>query len=53
MYERSNPYQEFVAGGMLDMTHCHYEQFDERTTRITGPEFVPAEVMRVKLEGSG
>ena len=53
MYERSNPYQEFVAGGMLDMTHCHYEQFDERTTRITGPQFVPAEVMRVKLEGSG
>ena len=38
---------------MLDMTHCHYEQFDERTTRITGPRFVPAEVMRVKLEGSG
>jgi hypothetical protein len=53
MYERSNPYQEFVAGGMLDMTHCRYEQFDERTTRITGPRFVPAEVMRVKLEGSG
>jgi hypothetical protein len=53
MYERSNPYREFVAGGMLDMTHCRYEQFDERTTRITGPRFVPAEVMRVKLEGSG
>src|SRR3990167_1472243 len=53
MYERSNPYQEFVAGGMLDMTHCRYEQFDERTTRITGPRFVPADRMRVKLEGSG
>lgn len=53
MYERSNPYQEFVAGGMLDMTHCRYEQFDERTTRITGPRFVPADVTRVKLEGSG
>ncbi len=53
MYERSNPYQEFVAGGMLDMTHCRYEQFDDRTTRITGPRFIPADVMRVKLEGSG
>ena len=40
MYERSNPYYEFVAGGTLDMTDCHYEQFDERTTRITGPRFV-------------
>ena len=53
MYERSNPYQEFVAGGMLDMAHCRYEQFDEKTTRITGPRFVPAGTMRVKLEGSG
>lgn len=53
MYERSNPFEEFVAGGMLDMTNCHYEQFSERTTRITGPRFVPLEKMRVKLEGSG
>ena len=35
------------------MTPCRYEQFDERTTRITGPRFVPADVTRVKLEGSG
>lgn len=53
MYERSNPYFEYVAGGMLDMTHCRYEQLDEKTTRISGPAFVPAEKVRVKLEGSG
>ncbi|WP_114970644.1 acyclic terpene utilization AtuA family protein [Rhodoferax ferrireducens] len=53
MYERSNPYEEFFAGGKLDMTHCHYEQLDERTTRITGSRFVPAEKVRVKLEGAG
>lgn len=53
MYERSNPYHEFVAGGMLDMTNCHYEQVSEKTTRVTGMEFVPAEELRVKLEGSG
>lgn len=53
MYERSNPYFEYVAGGMLDMTNCHYEQFDERTTRVTGPRFEKAEKVRVKLEGSG
>lgn len=53
MYERSNPYDEFFAGGRLDMRHCHYEQFDERTTRITGSRFVPSEKIRVKLEGSG
>ena len=53
MYERSNPFHEFVAGGMLDMTHCHYDQIAEKTTRVTGMEFVPAEEFRVKLEGSG
>ncbi len=53
MYERSNPFYEYVAGGMLDMTNCVYEQFDPKTTRITGPKFVPAEEFRVKLEGAG
>lgn len=54
MYERSNPFYEYFAGGMLDMTDCKYEQFDEKTTRITGQEYVPIEGdIKVKLEGSG
>ena len=54
MYERSNPYYEYFAGGMLDMTNCKYEQIDEKTTRITGQKFVPIEGdIKVKLEGSG
>ncbi len=53
MYERSNPFHEFVAGGMLDMTDCHYDQVADKTTRVTGMEFVPADQFRVKLEGSG
>lgn len=52
MYERSNPNYEYVAGGMLDMSQCHYEQISEKTTRVTGPRFVPAERVRVKLEGA-
>ena len=53
MYERSNPFFEYVLGGMLDMTRCRYEQYDERTTRVTGPVFIPASELRVKLEGAG
>ncbi|WP_289042582.1 acyclic terpene utilization AtuA family protein [uncultured Aliiroseovarius sp.] len=53
MYERSNPYHEYVAGGLLDMTDCRYEQVSEKTTRVTGMRFVPADEFRVKLEGSG
>ncbi|MGI9952072.1 acyclic terpene utilization AtuA family protein [Moorellaceae bacterium AZ2] len=53
MYERSNPYYEYVLGGMLDMSECRYEQYDEKTCRITGPRFIPSPELRVKLEGSG
>ena len=54
MYERANPYYEYVAGGMLDMTNCKYEQYDEKTTKVTGPVFVPSNgKIKVKLEGSG
>ena len=53
MYERSNPFHEYFLGGHIDMRDCHYEQYDERTVRITGPRFVAAAELRVKLEGSG
>ena len=53
MYERSNPYEEFFAGGKLDMSQCRYEQLNERTTRITGSRFLPDQRVRVKLEGAG
>jgi hypothetical protein len=53
MYERANPFYEHFLGGHLDMSQCRYEQYDERTVRVTGPKYVPASELRVKLEGSG
>ncbi len=53
MYERTNPYREYVAGGYIDMTHCRYEQVGPRTTRASGQVFVADPVCRVKLEGAG
>jgi hypothetical protein len=53
MYERSSPLREYVAGGYVDMSHCRYEQFDDRTTRASGPTFVKSERYMVKLEGAG
>ena len=52
MYERSNPYFEYVAGGTLDMSECRYEQIAEKTTRVTGATFTTAAEFRVKLEGA-
>src|ERR1700751_272898 len=53
MYERANPFYEHFVGGHIDMSRCHYEQYDERTVRITGSRYVPAPELRVKLEGAG
>ena len=53
MYERASPFYEYFLGGHIDMSRCHYEQYDERTVRITGPEYVAAPELRVKLEGAG
>lgn len=52
MYERANPFYEHALGGTLDMRECRYEQFDERTCRITGARWAPAAELRVKLEGA-
>lgn len=53
MYERAHPFIEYVAGGMLDMAGCRYTQIGQKTTRVTGPQFVPAAEYKIKLEGSG
>jgi hypothetical protein len=54
MYERTNPYFEHFAGGTLDMTNCSYTQLDEKTTRVTGAQFIPvSDKIKVKLEGAG
>src|SRR6266850_3276039 len=53
MYERANPFYEHFLGGHIDMRDCRYEQYDEHTVRITGPHYVPAAELRVKLEGAG
>jgi hypothetical protein len=53
MYERPNPFYEYFLGGHIDMSECRYQQYDERTTRITGPKYAPATQLRAKLEGAG
>lgn len=53
MYERANPFYEYFLGGHIDMRRCRYEQYDERTVRVTGPKYLPASELRVKLEGAG
>lgn len=52
MYERESPFYEYAVGGMLDVRECEFEQFDERTCRISGAKWVPSKELRVKIEGA-
>lgn len=53
MYEREDPYREYVAGGYVEMSQCEYTQVDSKTTKVTGARFVESDVCAVKLEGAG
>lgn len=53
MYERRDPFREYVASGYVDMSNVRYEQWDEKTARATGARFVPSATPMVKLEGAG
>ena len=52
LYEKSNPEKLPGPGGILDLTACSFEQFDENTTIVKGSKFVPSDKYTVKLEGA-
>jgi len=50
-YERPSPHREENPGGALDITEAKYEQYDERTVRVTGSRWIPSPYT-LKLEGA-
>lgn len=53
MYERMNPYEERIPGGVLDMRSLRFEQVTQRSTRVTGGRWNPDDTYSVKVEGAG
>jgi hypothetical protein len=51
LYENPNPYFIYEPLGYLDTTDCEYQQYDERTVKVTGSHFVHSDTYTVKLEG--
>ena len=52
LYEKSNPYALPGPGGLLDLTETVFEQATDRSVRVSGSRFVPAEEYTVKIEGA-
>lgn len=51
LYENGDPYLHTECSGILDLTDCSYEQFDETSVRVRGSAFRP-KPFTVKLEGA-
>jgi hypothetical protein len=52
LYEQSDPDRIAEPEGVLLVRSAHYEAIDERRTRVSGAEWIPAAHPTVKLEGS-
>lgn len=52
LYENADPFHLYEPGGMLDTEDARYEPVDDRSVRVSGSRFVPAERYSIKLEGA-
>ncbi len=52
LYEKTNPYLLPGPGGVLDLRETTFTQLDERTVKVAGSKFVPADPYTIKLEGA-
>lgn len=49
-YERPDPFYEDNPGGSIDISKAKYEQYDERTVKVSGARWIPARYA-LKIEG--
>ncbi|MFG2886739.1 acyclic terpene utilization AtuA family protein [Streptomyces sp. NPDC048297] len=52
LYENADPFHIAEPSGVLDTTDATYEAVDERTVRVRGARYVPADGYTNKLEGA-
>jgi hypothetical protein len=50
-YERPDPTLELNPGGALDLSGAKYEQYDDRTVKVSGSHWIPR-LYTVKVEGA-
>lgn len=51
LYEKADPYNLHLPGGSLDLHQTRFEQYDERTVRVSGTQFIRSPQNTIKLEG--
>jgi hypothetical protein len=52
LYEQSDPYVIIEPEGRVDLRTARYEALDDRRTRVSGANWIPAQEVTVKIEGA-
>lgn len=52
LYEKSHPWLLPGPGGILDLSNCAFEQYDDRRVKVSGSKFIPSQQYTIKLEGA-
>ncbi|HWE70771.1 MAG TPA: acyclic terpene utilization AtuA family protein [Acidimicrobiales bacterium] len=52
MHENPDPFAIVQPSGAIAAGDAHYEQLDDRTVRVTGSRFEPADCPSIKIEGA-
>lgn len=52
LYEKSHPYLLPGPGGILDVSEAVFQQYDDRSVKVTNSKFIPSKEYTIKLEGA-
>jgi hypothetical protein len=52
LYEKSSPLHIIGPEGVVDVTKCKFEQYDERAVKVSGSILKKSDVINIKLEGA-
>lgn len=52
LYESANPYYTAFPSGTLDTSDCTFTAIDDRSVKVTGATWIPAQRYTIKLEGA-
>lgn len=52
LYEKSSPLHIIGPEGVVDITGCIFEQYNERAVKVTGSKLIGSKQISIKLEGA-
>ncbi len=52
LYEKSSPLHIIGPEGVVDITGCRFEQYNERAVKVTGSKLIDSKIINIKLEGA-